>query len=98
MTPYARKRLQPREHRTPRRLRPQPGLERPQHLMIAATIPDELAARVPGYITQSLFPKREGEGAPPEGWSAEPSSREIWARQEPRPPRKPSFGTAFQSS
>ena len=49
MTPYARKRLQPREHRTPLRLRPQPGLERPQPLRIAATIPDELAARVPGY-------------------------------------------------
>ena len=37
-------------------------------------------------------------GAPPEGWSVEPSSREIRARQEPRPPRKPSFGTASQSS
>ena len=49
MTPYARKRLQQREHRIPRRLRPQPGLERPQPMMIAAPIPDELAARVPGY-------------------------------------------------
>ena len=48
MTPSARKRLPQREHRTPRRLRPQPGPERPQPMMIAATIPDELAARVPG--------------------------------------------------
>ena len=53
MTPYARKRLQQREHRTPRRLRPQPGPERPQPMMIAATIPDELAARVPGDSARS---------------------------------------------
>jgi len=39
-------------------------------------------------IAERLFRKmvfREGEGAPPEGWSAEPSAREIGARQEPRP-------------
>ena len=48
MTPSARKRLPQREQRTPRRPRPQPGPERPQPMMIAATIPDELAARVPG--------------------------------------------------
>ena len=48
VTPSARKRLPQREHRTPRRPRPQPGPERPQPMTIAATIPDELAARVPG--------------------------------------------------
>jgi hypothetical protein len=31
VTPFARKRVQQHEHRTPRRLRPQPGLELPTH-------------------------------------------------------------------
>ena len=83
MTPYARKRLQQREHRTPRRLRPQPGLERPQPMMIAAPIPDELAARVPGdSADRGDFRRRgpnrvfeegrssavDGRGAMVEGW------------------------------
>ena len=83
MTPYARKRLQPREHRTPRRLRPQPGPERPQPLRIAATVPDELADRVPGDSAdrgdcRRRSPNRvfeegrssavDGRGAMVEGW------------------------------
>ena len=83
MTPYARKRLQQREHRTPRRLRPQPGPERPQPMMIAATIPDELAARVPGdspdrgdfrrrgpnrVFEEGRSSAGDGRGAMVEGW------------------------------
>ena len=83
MTPSARRRLPPREHRTPRRLRPQPGPERPQPVRIAATIPDELAARVPGDSAERgdcrrRGPQRafeegrssavDGRGAMVEGW------------------------------
>ena len=83
MTPSARRRLPQREHRTPRRLRPQPGLERPQPMMIDVTIPDELAARVPGdSADRGDFRRRgpnrvfeegrssavDGRGAMVEGW------------------------------
>ena len=71
MTPYARKWLQPREHRTPRRLRPQPGLERPQPMMSAAPIPDERAARVPAdSIDRRDFRRRDTKRVFEEGRSS----------------------------
>ena len=85
VTPSARKRLPQRKHRTPRRLRPQPGPEWLEPVRIAATIPDELAARVPGYSADRGDFRRRGpnrvfeEGRSPP-WTADAR----WSRGGPR--------------
>ena len=45
-----------------------------------------------GENSKSLFPKREGEWVPPEGWSAEPRFPVMTGSAGANAPRKPSFG------